>query len=108
MKTRMVFKLEKESKDYGQKFAPDCKINISKPNGIVYLDSNDRHPVGRFSDLSTNGEIVTAEIDIKEDLKGFEDRFQFSVEGFVNKKNEAQECVEITVVGVAADMPPRD
>jgi hypothetical protein len=108
MKTKLVFKLEHEPKGYGHIFSPKCKIDVVEEKGIVYLDYNKRTPVGTFENLKNDGENITADVTIFENLQDVEHRFEYSVEGSILKKNESNECEEAKIFGVSASMPPRD
>jgi hypothetical protein len=108
MKTKLVFKLESEPQGYGLKFSPKCKIDVVEQKGIVYLDYDKRHPVGTFENLRNDGENITADVTVFENMKEVEHRFDYSIEGSILKKNEADECEEAKIFGVAVTMPPRD
>ena len=108
MKTELVFRLEKEPNGYRQIFSSKCKIKIVNTKGILYLDYNKRHPVGSFENLRNSGELIIADIEIWQNFKLLEDRFEYAIEGSITKKNKQNECEEVEIKSVAALMPPKD
>ena len=105
MKTELIFKIEKEPVGYGQQFSPNCKIHISRDKGILYLDYQRRHPVGSFQNLRTNGDLVLADIEIFQNFKDIEYRFEYAIDGAIVKKNEKNECEEVEIHSITALMP---
>jgi hypothetical protein len=105
---KTIFKLEKEPSGYGRVFSPQCKINVGTTDGIVNLDYDNRHPIGRFSNLEVNGEVVTADVELVSNGVGLGHRFEYAPLGDLKVDENTKEVVEITVYGVAALMPPKD
>jgi hypothetical protein len=106
-KTELVFKLEGEPNGYGQKFAPNCKVDIKADNGFVYLDYNNKYLMGAFQNLRQEGEVLLADITLFEHHEVISHRLEYSIAGSM-KKNDDGECTHLTVTGVGALMPPKD
>jgi hypothetical protein len=107
MSTQIVFKFE-ETDSYGTKFAKDCNVSIKEHQGIVFLENNQSHPIGFYSNLRQEGETLVADIKIFEKMKPIENRFDYSIAGFVVSTNEHKESTEVVVLSVAASMNEKD
>jgi hypothetical protein len=108
MKTELVFRLENEPAGYGNKFSPNCKIDIKNTKGVLYLDYSKRHPVGMFENLRSTGELILADVEIFQNFKEVEHRFEYAIEGNILKKNDQNECEEVQINSVGVLMPPKD
>jgi len=106
MKTEIVFKLEKNPDGFNQTFSPNCKVNISSPDGVLYLNYEKRaeRVVGFYKNLRQEGEVILADVELHNQVKLVEDRIEYAIEGSIVKKNENNEVEEVNVKGVGALM----
>lgn len=106
MKTKLVFKLEKEPAGFSQVLSDKCEVKIKNREGLLYLNYEKRteRVVGQYKNLRQEGELILADVELKDQLKSIEDRFEYSIEGAVLKKNEKGEADVIEVRGVGALM----
>jgi hypothetical protein len=104
MKHQVVFKLQNRVAGFHHPFAQNCKINLLKSEGLVYLnyEKTMRSVVGMFENLSVHGgEAITADITYT-DNNSVEKHTHIAIEAFAKKLNEAGEVTEIHVIGLGA------
>lgn len=106
MKTKLVFKLEKEPAGFSQVLSEKCKVKIKNTEGLLYLNYEKRaeRVVGSYKNLRQEGELILADVELKDQLKTIEGRFEYAIEGSVLAKNDNGEAEEIEVRGVGALM----
>lgn len=106
MKTQLVFKLESKPDGMNQAFAPNCKIDIKKTEGEVYLNYENRPEriVGFYKNLRQEGELILADIRLHEQAQTVEDRLEYSIEGSVLSKNEKDEATSVVIIRPAVIM----
>lgn len=106
MKTELVFKLEKEPSGYGKVFAPNCQVKIARTEGLMFLNYENRteRAMGHFKNLRQEGELILADVELFENVKNLEDRFEYAIDGAILKKNENEEVLSVTIKGVAVLM----
>lgn len=106
MKTKLVFKMQKNVDGFTQSFAPNCKVSIKSTEGPLYLNYEKRpeRVVGFYKNLRQEGEVILADIRLHEQVAKVEDRLDYSIEGVVLQKNDGGDAESIEVRGVSAIM----
>lgn len=104
MKTKLIFKLEGEPEGFNAKLSPDCKVKITNKKGPLILNYENRRIVGSYDNLRLEGEVILADIELNDDLKLMEDRFQYSISGKVLDHNDKNEGNLISVDAAVAIM----
>lgn len=106
MKTELVFKLERQPAGYGQTFAPNCRVKIERTEGVMCLNYERRpdRAVGHFKNLRQEGELILADVELFENYRILENRFEFAIEGGIMVKNEYGEVTSVSIKGVAVLM----
>ena len=107
MKTKMVFKMEKNPKGYNKTFAPDCKIVILNDMGHIFLDYDCRHTLGEYKNMRQDGETIVADVTLNETGEILQHRLDYGISAKV-VANEKGECSLIEVYGLSALMLPND
>jgi len=103
MKQQVVFKLQNRVAGFHHPFAQNCKINLLKSEGLVYLNYQKtmQNVVAMFENLSVHGgEAITADITYT-DNNSVEKHTRISLDAYV-KHNDKNEVSEIYVIGLGA------
>lgn len=109
VKTEVVFRLEKEPNVYGNIFSQNCKIEIERTGGTIYLNYENRHDsvVGSFENLRIDNEVVLADIILFDEslkIKEIQDRIEYAIEGGIVKRSESGEVEHFKIKRVAVLM----
>lgn len=106
MNTELVFKLEKHPVGYGQNFAPNCRVKIERTEGVMCLNYERRpdRAVGHFKNLRQEGEVILADVELFQNYKILENRFEFAIEGGIIGRNDLGEVTSVAIKGVAVLM----
>lgn len=104
MKTKLVFKFEKEPVGFGQVFSQNCKFILRNTNGSLSVDykRNIECCIGSYENLRQEGELIFADIFLMEKYSSMEDNLEYTVEGRVLARNFKKEVEEVEIVGVTA------
>ena len=99
---KMVFKLEHET--YGNKYAPNCKVEIMNPEGLVDFLYNTDRIVGSYSNTEFNGELIFADITLQRppsEMANVDmDKAEFWIRGQILSRNDKGWVNHFRLVGI--------